>query len=127
AKPIEMQILDSKIDKGMPFKLIKNVGTEYGVVNGMVVVGADDHITGSVLNVSAWLRKVDSDKKADFIITGAPVTDKDTWMQNSIRTVRTSIYRLYGVDLAKDYYVHISFPQSDAKAIDGPSAGITMT
>ena len=124
AKPIEQQLLDAEINKGKPYKLITMKGAEIGRVNGLVVMGG---MTGNVSAVSCWLRKVSDHEKADYVITGAPVTDKDTWMQNSVRTVRTTIYRLYGIDLAKDYYVHVSFDQTDAKSIDGPSAGVTMT
>ena len=127
AKPIEMQILDHEIDKGRPFKIIEIGGAKSGSVNGLVVAGSGEYITGDVTRVSAWLMPVDDPENADFVVTGAPTEDKDTWMQNSIRTVRTTIYRIYGIDLAKEYYVHVSFVQSDAKALDGPSAGITMT
>ena len=123
AKPIEMQILDDQIDKGRAYKLISTKGSEVGKVNGLVVVGGS---SGDVVTVTAWIRKVKEHERADFVVTGAP-SDADTWMQNSIRTVRTTIYRLYGIDIGKDYYTHVSFIQSDPKGIDGPSAGITMT
>jgi len=128
AKPIEQQVLDDIVSKRKPYRILRIKGTAIGMVNGLVVLGeSDEGRTGDVANVTAWLKKVDEKEKAAFIITGAPMQDQDTWMQNSIRTVRTTIYRLYGIDLAKEYYVHVSFLQTDAKGIDGPSAGITMT
>jgi len=127
AKPIEAQILDAEIDKSRPYKILKTEGSDVGTVHGLVVSGTDEYRSGSVADVSAWLVPVEKPEYADYIVTGAPTQDKDTWMQNSIRTVRTTIYRLYGIDLAKEYYVNISFIQQDAKSIDGPSAGITMT
>ncbi len=42
-------------------------------------------------------------------------------------TVVTTIHRLYGINLRKNYFTHIAFLQSDPKGMDGPSAGITMT
>ena len=135
AKPIEQQNLDAFVAKRKPYRLMNIEGSEVGRVNGMVVISSDsdEGRTGDVATVTAWLQELTEDEREKrppegyFTVTGAPVTDKDTWMQNSIRTVRTTIYRMYGVDLARDYYVHVSFVQSDAKSIDGPSAGITMT
>lgn len=130
ARPIEQQILDAHVERVRPFKLISTVGQQIGYVNGLVVVSnseSDEGRTGDVVAVSAWLRKVDDPKRADFIVTGAPTEHKDTWIANSIRTVRTSIYNMYGIDITKEYYVQIAFLQSDPRGMDGPSAGITMT
>ena len=123
AKSIEMQILDDQIDKTRVYKITSTKGSDVGKVNGLVVVGGS---TGDVITVTAWIRKVKEHERADFVVTGMP-TEADTWMQNSVRTVRTTIYRLYGIDIGKDYYTHVSFLQSDPKSVDGPSAGITMT
>jgi predicted ATP-dependent protease len=46
-------------------------------------------------------------------------------MPGSISKVRSVILKKYGVDVAKDYCTHIDFSQS--YAVDGPSAGVTMT
>ena len=131
AKPIDMQIQDRAIEKHRPYAIRAMSGYRVGVVNGLVV-----HVdrngkptTGEVATVTAWLKKLPPDDKPvdNFVITGATQESKDTWIANSIQTVRTTIFRLYGIDLKKDYYVHISFLQSDPRGMDGPSAGITMT
>lgn len=132
AKPIEQQILDAQIERSQPYKILANTGTAIGMVNGLVVISdSEEGRTGDVTTVSALLiplNKPGTGKQDEnFIVTGAPTDAKDSWMANSIRTVRTAILSMYGIDLVKDYYVHISFLQSDPKAIDGPSAGITMT
>lgn len=133
AKPIEMQILDAQIKTRKPYKMMKNTGAETGQVNGLVVVGGS---TGDVMSASAYVQELPLEDGPNgtkvprvgvFEQTGLPVTDKDTWMQNSIRLVRTTIFKIYGIDLMRGYYTHIAFDQSDPKGVDGPSAGITMT
>ena len=132
AKPIDMQRMDRFIERRKPYTLINVKGFRTGMVNGLVV--HTDHegkpTSGNVASVTAWMKKLSGnkdDRVDNFVVTGATQDTKDTWIANSIMTVRTTIYRLYGIDLKKDYYVHISFLQSDPKGMDGPSAGITMT
>jgi lon-related putative ATP-dependent protease len=128
AKPIGQQILEHNIEKSQPYKIIKTKGEEVGLVNGLVVIKyshGDEDSTGDIAPVSAYVRRVKTDKHADFVVTGIANPDKSEWIQDSIKTVRTAIYRLYGEDLARRYYVHVSFLQS--RGVDGPSAGVTMT
>ena len=137
AKPIEQQILDAAIDRRAPYRLsLPKDEVALGIVNGLVVIsrGEDEEgKTGDVAVVTAWLKKVDlmdkgiKNPKARFVVTGATQENKDTWISNSIETVKTAILQLYGIDLETEYYVHVSFIQSDPKGMDGPSAGITMT
>lgn len=134
AKPLEMQILDDRIRKRKPYMITQVKGKKVGVVNGLVVIGDPSvgQATGDVTEVASWARKLRDDEprgdgKWNFVMTGVPQDSKDTWMANSIMTVITTINRLYGISLAKDYYTHVSFLQTDPKSVDGPSAGITMT
>lgn len=131
AKPWEMQELDAHIEKRRPYMLTRVRGKRVGIVNGLVVVGGAGTGTGDVVSVSAYMRKLKTPGKGsideNFIVTGAPTESKDTWMGNSIQTVRTTILRLYGIDIVLDYYVQIAFLQTDPRSMDGPSAGITMT
>jgi predicted ATP-dependent protease len=134
ALPLEMQILDDHILKHKPYRITEMKGSKIGVINGLVVMGDPTlgQATGDVAEVASWIRKLREDEprgdgKWNFVLTGAPQDSKDTWISNSIMTVQTTINRLYSINLVKDYYVHIAFIQSDPKAMDGPSAGITMT
>lgn len=125
--PIERAEMLEHVEKGRKLKIIQTEGTALGQVNGLVVIssGHSEYFAGDVAPVAAWMHKVDDPKKADFIVTGVASESSAIWVQDSIRAVRTSIFKLYDIDLAKDYYVHASFLQS--AGVDGPSAGTTMT
>lgn len=124
--PAEEAVIREHIEKNSDYKIMYKEGERLGIVNGLAVWsrGNPDYMAGDVIPVAAWMNKVDDSKRAEFIVTGIN-QEENTWVSDSIRAVRTSIYRMYGIDLAKDYYVHVSFLQN--RGVDGPSAGTTMT
>jgi Lon-like ATP-dependent protease len=125
--PIERAEMEDLVEKGRKYKIIQTEGTAIGLVNGLVIIssGHSEYFAGDVAPVAAWMHPVDDPKKADFIVTGVAGEKTSEWVQDSIRAVRTSIFKMYDIDLAKDFYVHVSFLQS--AGVDGPSAGTTMT
>lgn len=115
----EAQEMEHWLEKHRPLKIISTSGARVGVVNGLAVVGK----TGDIVVVEAWMKKVDRPELADFIMTG--IVEKDGFdIADCKRDIRTAIYRLYGIDIAKHFYTHVKFSQS---RVDGPSAGITAT
>jgi lon-related putative ATP-dependent protease len=125
--PIERAEMEEHVKKGRKYKIIQTEGTAIGLVNGLVVIssGHSEYFAGDVAPVAAWMHEVDDPEKADFIVTGVAGETTSEWVQDSIKAVRTSIYKLYDIDIAKTRYVHMSFLQS--AGVDGPSAGTTMT
>jgi predicted ATP-dependent protease len=121
---IEHQMLTKELDKERPIKVVETIGEKIGALNGLAVVGHDRYHEGAgdVFAVEAWLRFVDDEKYADYVISGAAKNGED--IHDSIKDVRTAIYVLYGIDISKHCYTHIKFSQT---RVDGPSAGITMT
>lgn len=126
AKPIEQQVMEQQVERQRPYKIIQKEGSKVGVVNGLVVLhdALSGEGTGDVATVAVWMQKVEDPQRADFVVTGIN-EDKNTWIADSKRHVRTAILKMYGVDISRDYYTHITFLQN--KGVDGPSAGITMT
>jgi Lon-like ATP-dependent protease len=124
SESIEHQMLTKELDKERPIKVVETIGEKIGALNGLAVVGHDRYHEGAgdVFAVETWLRFVDDEKYADYVISGAAKNGED--IHDSIKDVRTAIYVLYGIDISKHCYTHIKFSQT---RVDGPSAGITMT
>lgn len=129
--PIEQQALEEKMDNSRDFKLIRNEGTEVGMVNGLAVVGNphEGRSAGTAFPVAVvCLPKPDGPKLETFYVTGV-LKDEQSWVQDSILHVRTAIFKMYDIDPAIDLYTHVSFSQHGGKDnfVEGPSAGVTMT
>ncbi len=126
AKPIEQQVLEQQVESQRPYRLIATQGAKVGTVNGLVVYrdSVSRESAGDVATVAVWMRRVGDPAKADFVVTGIN-EENNTWIADSKRSVRTAILRMYGLDLQKETYTHVTFLQS--RGVDGPSAGITMT
>jgi lon-related putative ATP-dependent protease len=103
-----------------PFKIVQSRGSAEGMVNGLAVVGGS---AGAVFPVVAETFPVSEHHHGDFVVTGT-LKDESSWVQDSIKTVRTVIRKLYGIDIAKDHYTHIAF--AEQKDVEGPSAGVAM-
>lgn len=118
---VETEVVEHYLEKNRPFKILETSGYKVGVVNGLSVVTAGKGGAGDVVVVTAWLKRVAETEKAGFEVSG--IVRRDGFdIEDCMRDVRTVIYRIYGIDLAKDYYTHIKFSQA---RVDGPSAGIT--
>ncbi|MEM3111320.1 MAG: hypothetical protein QXG41_09205, partial [Candidatus Caldarchaeum sp.] len=118
---VETQVVEHSLEKTRPFKILETSGSRVGVVNGLSVLSVGHGGAGDVIAVAAWIKRVDDPGKAGFEASG--IVRRDGFdIEDCMRDVRTVIYRMYGIDLAKDYYTHIKFSQS---RVDGPSAGIT--
>ncbi|MEM2921140.1 MAG: S16 family serine protease, partial [Candidatus Bathyarchaeia archaeon] len=118
---VETQVVEHALEKTRPFKILETSGYRAGVVNGLSVLGTGHGGAGDVVVVTAWVSRVQDPNRAGFEASG--IVRRDGFdIEDCMRDVRTVIYRMYGIDLAKDYYTHIKFSQS---RVDGPSAGIT--
>jgi len=104
-----------------PFKIVQSQGTEFGRINGLAVVGGS---AGKAFPVAAETFPVKDHNYGDFVVTGED-KHEESWVQDSIKNVRTVIRKLYGIDIKKDHYTHVSFAQQ--KDVEGPSAGVAMT
>jgi Lon-like ATP-dependent protease len=123
-KTIQKQILENYIKEENKFLEINPSGKKPGIIYGLAVCSdpCSGESVGSVLRIKAQMIKAKKDC-GYFRVTGVP---KDAlYMPGSISKVRSVILKKYGVDVAKDYCTHIDFSQS--YAVDGPSAGVTMT
>jgi Lon-like ATP-dependent protease len=123
-KTIQKQILENYIQEENKFLEIKPSGKKLGVIYGLAVSSdpLSGESVGSVLRIKAQMIKAKKDC-GYFKVTGVP---KDAlYMPGSISKVRSVILKKYGADVSKDYCTHIDFSQS--YAVDGPSAGVTMT
>jgi Lon-like ATP-dependent protease len=123
-KTIQKQILENYIKEENKFLEIDPNGKKPGVIYGLAVSSdpCSHESVGSVLRIKAQMIKA---KKGCgyFKVTGIP---KDAvYMPGSISKVRSVILKKYGIDVANDYCTHIDFSQD--YAVDGPSAGVTMT
>ena len=132
--PVEQQAYEERLLNRKMFKLMRNSGSETGMVNGLAVLG--NPAEGRSAGISSPVAVVSLEKKPDtalnmketFFVTGVS-KDAQSWIQDSILHVRTAIFKMYGIDPALDRYTHISFAQAGGKDgfVDGPSAGTTMT
>jgi len=123
-KTIQKQILENMIKEENKFLEIVPTGRKLGVIYGLAVCSdpCSGESIGSVSRIKAQMIKAKKDC-GYFKVTGVP---KDAiYMPGSIAKVRSVIMKKYGIDVAKDYCTHIDFSQD--YAVDGPSAGVTMT
>ena len=130
-QPIEQQHLLAEMESRKVFRELLNEGGEIGQVNALAVVGnpgVEGRSAGTTFPIVAALFPTANIKMADFIVTGTK-KEAESWVQDSIKTVRTAIRRMYGVDIAKQFYTQISFPGHGGKdsSVEGPSAGCAMT
>lgn len=129
-KTIQKQLLEHMIEQRGLFLEIEPRGSKLGQVYGLAVVRDQysGEMTGSVLTVKGYLEKKDKRKmgkaKGFYEVTGVAKGDKERFIKDSIRKVRSVILQKYGVDVAQQYFTHIDFAQSHG--VDGPSAGVTM-
>ncbi|TLZ50202.1 MAG: hypothetical protein E6K18_07390 [Methanobacteriota archaeon] len=111
-----------------PFKIVQSTGSAEGRVNGLAVSTdrSGSPVAGHTFPVVAVVLDADRENggDGDFVVTGE-VKEEASWVQDSIKTVRTVIRQLYGIDLKKHRYTHISYAQQ--KDVEGPSAGVAMT
>jgi Lon-like ATP-dependent protease len=129
-KTIQRQILEHDMSERGKLLEIKPKGVRLGQIHGLAVVRDpySGEMTGSVLSVKAHMIKR-SELPRDYTLKGyykvTGVAKGQTFISDSIAKVRSVILQKYGVDIAQDYLTHIDFAQS--YAVDGPSAGVTMT
>src|SRR5437867_7891349 len=125
---IEAQLLDYELKKTQQYSLVENSGAKFGQINALAVVGAgEDHEgAGDVMQLQGYIKLVDDPEHAEYIISmqAKVVSESTTMVSASKADVRTAIYRMYGIDIAKHAYTHIKYSRETA---EGPSAGITMT
>jgi len=129
-KTIQKQLLEHMIERRGVFLEIEPKGHKLGQIYGLAVV-TDQYsgeMTGTVLPVKGYIEKKTKRKlksiKGFFEVTGVAKGDKEKFIKDSIRKVRSVILQKYGVDIAQQYFAHIDFAQ--AYGVDGPSAGVTM-
>lgn len=125
--PIMAQAQKEQLRNKKPFEMIRSEGQEYGMTNGLALLsshGMDTRGAGKAFPVVAQVFPVEDPKYGDFVVTGEE-KEEASWVQDSIKNVRTVIRKLYGKDIKKDYYTHISFARQ--KDVEGPSAGAAMT
>lgn len=123
---LQSQALKEQLQNKAPFDIIRTSGKEYGMVNGLSVLsiqGVEGRSAGKAFPVVAQIFPVSDPKYGEFVVTGE-MKDEASWVQDSKKTVRTVIRKLYGKDIAKDYYTHIAFARQ--KDVEGPSAGAAM-
>jgi predicted ATP-dependent protease len=121
----ERQFMDRQMEKGKALKIVFTEGGRVGSVNGLYVTGSGDDLAGSVGPVDAWLKKVEDPDHARYAVTGV-VKEAGSQVQDSIRDVQAAVFKLYGINLEAEYFVHMKFRQKAGEDVEGPSAGITQ-
>jgi Lon-like ATP-dependent protease len=124
-KTVGKQILERAVEREKEYRVVNPKDTpKIGLIHGLAVQSdCSDEMIGSVCAIKASMQSVRKD--GEFIVTGVEAEAKDSWVQDSIRKVRTVIAKKYGIGAVRHHNFHIDFTQSNK--IDGPSAGITMT
>jgi len=126
-KTIQRQLLEHQVQEQGKTLEIKPVGKKLGTIYGLAVVSDafSGEMTGCVLRVKGQLckkKKQQSRLAGYYKVTGVAKDAK--WIGDSAEKVRSAIIAKYGVDIAQEYFTHLDFSQ--AYAVDGPSAGVTM-
>lgn len=124
-KTIQRQLLEHYLEEQGRYLEIKPQGTKVGTIYGLAVIKDDQsgEEVGTVLRVKGQMVKKKKGLSGFYKVTGVAKDAK--WIQGSIEKVRSVILKKYGVDVEQEYCTHIDFSQS--YAVDGPSAGVTMT
>jgi ATP-dependent Lon protease len=120
ARTLEQQIADKYIERKKDYEVIRIKGKEIGRVNGLAVLGADDHFSGIVQPIEAEVTPTTKDDTRRFTATGK----LGEIAKEAITNVSAIIKNKYKADLKK-FDIYVQFLQT-YEGLEGDSASVAV-
>ena len=120
ARTLEQQIADKYIQQKKRYQVITTKGNLIGKVNGLAVMGGEDHFSGIVLPIESEITP--GGKKAEFIATG----QLGKIAKEAIKNVSAIILKHFGEDIKEKYDIFVQFLQTADTGVEGDSASISV-
>ncbi|MEK6835578.1 MAG: ATP-dependent protease LonB [Nanoarchaeota archaeon] len=120
ARTLEQQMADKYIEQKKRYQVITTTGYLVGKVNGLAVMGSEDHFSGIVLPIESEVTP--GGRKAEFIATG----QLGKIAKEAIKNVSAIILKYFGEDIKEKYDIFIQFLQTADTGVEGDSASISV-
>jgi Lon-like ATP-dependent protease len=120
ARTLEQQIADKYLEQKKHYQVITTQGRLIGKVNGLAVMGTEDHFSGIVLPIESEVTL--GGKKAEFIATG----QLGKIAKEAIKNVSAIILKYFGEDINERYDIFVQFLQTTDTGVEGDSASISV-
>jgi len=119
ANTLEQQIADKYIEQKKEYQIITIKGNIIGKVNGLAVLGSDDHFSGIVLPIESEVTV--GGKKAEIIATG----QLGKIAKEAVKNVSAIILKYFGEDIKEKYDIYVQFVGTP-EGVEGDSASIAV-
>jgi len=120
ARTLEQQMADRYIEQKKRYQVIITQGTLIGKVNGLAVMGGEDHFSGIVLPIESEVTP--GGRKTEFIATG----QLGKIAKEAIKNVSAIILKHFGEDIKEKYDIFVQFLQTADTGVEGDSASISV-
>ena len=120
ARTLEQQMADKYIEQKKRYQVIITRGSLVGKVNGLAVMGGEDHFSGIVLPIESEVTP--GGRKTEFIATG----QLGKIAKEAIKNVSAIILKYFGEDIKEKYDVFVQFLQTADTGVEGDSASISV-
>lgn len=120
ARTLEQQMADKYIEQKKRYQVITTQGRLVGKVNGLAVMGDEDHFSGIVLPIESEVTP--GGRKAEFIATG----QLGKIAKEAIKNVSAIILKYFGEDIHEKYDIFVQFLQTADTGVEGDSASISV-
>ena len=120
ARTLEQQIADKYIEQKKRYQVITTKGSIVGKVNGLAVMGSDDHFSGIVLPIESEVTF--GGRRSEFIATG----QLGKIAKEAIKNVSAIVLKYFGEDIKEKYDIFVQFLQTSDSGVEGDSASIAV-
>ncbi len=120
ARTLEQQLADKYIENKKKYQVIITKGTRIGRVNGLAVMGSENHYSGIILPIESEVTP--GGKKSEFIATG----QLGKIAKEAVKNVSAIILKYFGEDIKEKYDIFCQFLQTAESGVEGDSASIAV-
>ncbi len=120
ARTLEQQMADKYIEQKKRYQVITIKNSIVGKVNGLAVMGSDDHFSGIVLPIESEVTP--GGRRTEFIATG----QLGKIAKEAIKNVSAIVLRYFGEDIKEKYDIFVQFLQTADTGVEGDSASIAV-
>jgi len=120
ARTLEQQIADKFIENKKKYEVILTEGKLVGRVNGLAVLGSENHFSGIVLPIESEVTP--GGKKSEIVATG----QLGKIAKEAVKNVSAIILKHFGEDIKEKYDIYTQFLYTASSGVEGDSASIAV-
>ncbi|MBI4155078.1 ATP-dependent protease LonB [Candidatus Woesearchaeota archaeon] len=120
ARTLEQQIADKYIENKKKYEVILTEGKLIGRVNGLAVLGSENHFSGIVLPIESEVTP--GGKKSEIVATG----QLGKIAKEAVKNVSAIILKHFGEDIKEKYDIYTQFLYTASSGVEGDSASIAV-